>query len=72
MPHRMHPYDWSLGGSFLAIVFAQISQAINNNPTMELITALGATVMCLTAIVKFVDLLLEKWQKWKRIRTPRE
>lgn len=68
----MNPYDWSLGGSFLAVVFAQISKSLTHAPTMELITAVGATVMCLTAIVKFVDLLFEKWQKWKRIRTPRE
>lgn len=72
MPHRMHPYDWSLIGSTLAIVLAQINQAINNGPTMELVTAVGAVVMCLTAIVKFIDLLFEKWQKWKRVRTPRE
>lgn len=61
----MHSYDWSLASSTIAFVMVQINKAVESNMVMESITAISAVVFCLTAIVKFIDLVVEKSKKWR-------
>jgi hypothetical protein len=65
-------YDYSVASSIAAIVLSQIALALNHN-VMELITAFSAAVLALTALVKFIDLVIEKIPTWReKIRKTRK
>lgn len=67
-------YDWSIAASVAALFLSRISLLLNND-IMEIITAVSAVILCLTAIVKFLDLVIEKLPKWsekiRKIRKPK-
>ena len=57
-------YDWSIATSLGAFVLAYLSNVLEQQ-TMEIITGISAGVLCLTAIVKFIDLLVERIPIWR-------
>jgi hypothetical protein len=61
--------DMALASSVSAYAFALV--AIQNDTVMSAISAVSAVIFCLTAIIKFVDLVIDKWKKWKK-NTPKE
>lgn len=61
--------------SFLAVVLSQISASIDDPNFLKMVTAISSVVLCLTALIKFVDLCLDKIPKWsaaikRRLRKP--
>lgn len=65
MTSGLNNMDWSLSASLSAIVLSQVSILVTNN-SMEIISAISATILCLTAAIKFFDLLSEKIPKWRQ------
>lgn len=67
-------YDWSIVASLAALFFSRISLLITND-IMEIITAVSAIILCLTAIVKFLDLAIDKLPTWaekiRKLRKPK-
>ena len=52
--------------SFTALIFSQISITLPDDNLMKWITAISSVVLCLTAIIKLIDLCTEKFPKWSR------
>lgn len=46
--------------SFLALVLSQISTLITDENFLKYVTALSSVVLCLTALIKFIDLMAKK------------
>lgn len=68
----MQHTDWSMAYSLIAFVLVQVSKVMQTAPMMEAVTAISAVVFCLTSIVKLIDLIMEKYRKWKRKATPED
>jgi hypothetical protein len=49
--------------SFFALVFSQISASITDENFLKWVTAISSVVLCLTAVIKFVDLCIDKYPK---------
>ncbi len=64
----MYNFDWSLGSSLIALVLVEVNQAIGTDFTMQAITAISAVIFCLTGLVIFIDLVMEKAKKWKKTK----
>lgn len=47
--------------------FALSFFSLLGDPTnyLTIVSSVSAIILCLTSIVKFIDLVLEKWKKWK-------
>lgn len=57
--------------SSLALALSQLSAAITDENFLKWVTATSSVVLCLTAVIKFVDLCVEKVPKltaWIRRR----
>lgn len=50
--------------SFFALLMSEISIRIVDEPLLKVITAVSSIVLCLTAIIKLIDICLEKIPKW--------
>lgn len=46
--------------SFLALVLSQISTLITDENFLKYVTAISSVVLCITAIIKFIDLMAKK------------
>ncbi len=46
--------------SFLALALSQLSASITDENFLKWVTATSSVVLCLTAVIKFVDLCVEK------------
>lgn len=46
--------------SFLALVLSQISTLLTDENFLKYVTALSSVVLCITAVVKFIDLMAKK------------
>lgn len=49
--------------SISAVLLSQITILIEDQSMMKAITAISSVVLCLTAIIKLVDLCIEKYRK---------
>lgn len=49
--------------SFLALVLSQISTWITDEHFLKYVTAISSVVLCITAVIKFIDLLIKKTPK---------
>jgi hypothetical protein len=38
--------------------------ALNSEHVVASVSAVSGIIFCLTAIIKFIDLIIEKWNKW--------
>jgi hypothetical protein len=56
-------FDMALASSISAYAFSIV--AVHNDTVMSGISAVSAIIFCLTALIKFVDLLMDKVEKWK-------
>jgi hypothetical protein len=56
-------FDMALASSISAYAFSIV--AVHNDTVMSGISAVSAIIFCLTALIKFVDLLMDKIEKWK-------
>lgn len=67
-------YDWSYLASLSALLLSRISVLLNDD-IMGIITAVSAIILCLTAIIKFVDLAIDKVPTWtekiRKLRKPK-
>lgn len=63
-----HTADWVVATSLGAFTFSKISMLINDQVIMEGVSSVSAVILCLTAILKFIDLAIEKWKKWKKTK----
>lgn len=52
--------------SLSALIISQISIRIEEDNTLKWITAISSIVLCITAIIKLIDLGIEKFPKWSR------
>lgn len=52
--------------SIFALLMAELSISIPDDNLLKSITAVSSIVLCLTAMVKLVDLCIEKLPKWRR------
>lgn len=53
----------ALASSF-AVLMSEISIRIVDDPLLKIITAVSSVVLCLTAIIKLIDICIEKLPKW--------
>ena len=58
--------------SVTALLFSQISIMIDDQNFMKTITAVSSVVLCLTALIKLIDLCHEKYIKWVKPRLKRK
>lgn len=68
-PNTMHYFnDWDITmlSSISALLLSFVSVNITEYNIMASISYISAIILCLTAIVKFVDLVIEKWKKWTK------
>lgn len=56
-------FDITLASSVSAYAFSLV--AIQNDTILSGISAVSAVIFCLTAIIKFVDLVFDKYNKWR-------
>ena len=56
--------DMALISSVTAYAFSLL--AITNDALVGSISTISALIFCLTALIKFIDLALEKWEKWTK------
>jgi uncharacterized membrane protein len=49
--------------SLAALIFSQISASITDENFLKWVTAISSVVLCLTAVIKFIDLCSEKLPK---------
>lgn len=63
--HHLDNYDWTIATSFLALVITFVA-----NPDqylkleMSMVSLISASVLCITGIIKLIDLILEKAPTW--------
>jgi hypothetical protein len=63
--HHIDNYDWTISTSLLAFIISFVS-----NPTeylsseMSMVSLVSASVLCITGIIKLIDLILEKGPTW--------
>lgn len=68
-PTQMNYFtDWDLTmlSSIGALLLSFISTQIDEPNVMALISSVSAIILCLTSIVKFIDLVNDKWKKWTK------
>lgn len=63
--------------SLFALIFSQISASITDENFLKWVTAISSVVLCITAVIKLVDLCLDKIPKWSvaimaRVRRPKK
>lgn len=58
-------FDWTLALSLSALTLSKVAIYTAEEHTMSAISAISAIIFCLTALIKFIDLALEKFYKWK-------
>jgi hypothetical protein len=56
-------FDITIISSITAYIFSIV--ATSNETVLATISAISAIIFCLTAIIKFIDLVIDKWAKWK-------
>jgi hypothetical protein len=56
--------DLTLASSLSAYAFSLL--AITNDHLVGSISTVSALIFCLTALIKFIDLAMEKWKKWTK------
>lgn len=50
--------------SFFALIMSEISIRIVDDNQLKVITAVSSVVLCLTAIIKLIDICVDKLPKW--------
>lgn len=68
--HHLDSFDWTVILSIGALAMSNVAIFLVDRTAMELISAVSAILLCLTAFVKFVDLLYDKFQKWGVAKIP--
>jgi hypothetical protein len=58
-------WDMTMLSSLGALILSFVADSIQEPNVMAWISGISAFLLCLTSIVKFVDLVFEKWHKWK-------
>jgi hypothetical protein len=71
MQQDLTTFDLTMLSSIMAFALSKVSMIVNDNDLMAVISGTSAVVLCLTAIIKFVDLVIEKYIKWKALRKPK-
>lgn len=63
-----HLTDWDITvlSSVGALAMSMLSMIISDQNIMAAVSSISAIILCLTAIVKFVDLVIDKWKKWTK------
>ena len=56
-------FDATVVSSVSAYAFSVIALT-NDEQLISTISGVSAIILCLTAIIKFVDLIFDKWKKW--------
>jgi hypothetical protein len=56
-------FDITIISSITAYIFSIV--ATSNETVLATISAISAIIFCLTAVIKFIDLVIDKWAKWK-------
>ena len=64
--HYFTDWDITMLTSIGALLLSFISTSIDEQNVMALISSVSAVILCLTAIIKFIDLVLDKWKKWTK------
>jgi len=59
-------WDMTMLSSLGALIFSVLADSIQEPNIMAWISGISAFLLCLTSIIKFIDLLIEKWQKWTK------
>lgn len=58
-------WDLTMMSSILALFSSYLSISIQNNNLMVIISYVSAIILCITSIIKFIDLIVDKWKSWK-------
>jgi len=63
-----HLTDWDITvlSSVGALAMSMLSMIISDQNIMAAVSSISAIILCLTAIVKFIDLVFDKWKKWTK------
>ena len=62
----MSSQDWAVLMSLSSLLLVEITQKVQDESIMSAVSAASAIILCLTAVIKFVDLCIEKYYKWKK------
>ena len=63
-----HLTDWDITmlSSIGALLLSFLSSEMEQQNVMTIISYLSALILCLTSVIKFIDLVLDKWKKWTK------
>jgi hypothetical protein len=59
-------WDMTMLSSIGALTLSFITGTIEEPNIMAWVSGISAILLCLTSIVKFIDLIAEKWEKWTK------
>lgn len=63
-----HLTDWDITmlSSIGALLLSFVSSEMEQQNVMTIISYLSALILCLTSVIKFIDLVRDKWKKWTK------
>lgn len=64
MIDKIDSWDWTMALSIVGFVSSKIAQAAADESQLSMISTLSAIIFSLTALVKLIDLVVEKCPKW--------
>lgn len=62
---HINNYDWTIATSLMAFIITFVSKSADYLALeMSMVSLVSASVLCITGIVKLIDLFLEKGPTW--------
>jgi hypothetical protein len=61
----LNNWDMTMLSSLGALILSFVTDSIQEPNVMAWVSGVSAFLLCLTSMVKFIDLVMEKWEKWK-------
>jgi hypothetical protein len=63
--HQIDNFDWTVISSLLAFSISFVANEVDFFTTkMSIVSFISASVLCITGIIKLLDLILEKLPSW--------
>lgn len=63
---QLSDWDITMLSSIGALLLSFVSSEMEQQNVMTIISYLSALILCLTSVIKFIDLVRDKWKKWTK------
>lgn len=63
---QLTDWDITMLSSIGALLLSFVSSEMEQQNVMTIISYLSALILCLTSVIKFIDLVRDKWKKWTK------